>query len=201
MVVVTETAAASDASAPTPPAQEGTTDVDSDDRECLEFDRFLNDAAVCFADEDARVVESVSVLDPEVGNVLSRQTIENPGKRSRNVMSSESKIDSIFRSVDLIYATKSLNVPINKVHFLPKGLTLSVDDMACVYSQLGGLQLENERGLVLRADVDDPNHRGYNSHFEADKHAKDRFNGVKGRPTTLIGNDGSLGSVFLQYPG
>ena len=96
---------------------------------------------------------------------------------------------------------EAYNVPVDMVHFTPQGLTINTDDMACIYSQLGGLQLQREAGLVLRKNVNGSNNRSYAVHREADEASKKRFDGIKGRYTTTIGDDGSIADIWLQIPG
>ena len=64
--------------------------------------------------------------------------------------------------------------------------------MVCIYSQDGGYQIIEEPGLVLKSNVVGSINRSYVVHQYADKHTKNKFNGVKGGLTTLIGDDGNV---------
>ena len=92
------------------------------------------------------------------------------------------------------------NVPIDYVHFLPRGLRLNSDDMACLYSQDGGFVPDRESGLVLESSTVGSSNRSYNTHYTADERASKRFNGRKCRFTTTLSDNGQMGMIFLQIP-
>jgi len=92
------------------------------------------------------------------------------------------------------------NVPIDYVHFLPRGLRLNSDDMAFLYSQDGGLVPDRDPGLVLASSTVGSSNRSYNAHYTADERESKRFNGRKSRFTITLSDNGQMGKLFVQIP-
>ena len=60
---------------------------------------------------------------------------------------------------------EALNVPVEHVHFLNSELVFNFDDMAAMYSQLGGLKKDVDPGLVLKENMNSSN-RCYSAHLK-----------------------------------
>ena len=84
---------------------------------------------------------------------------------------------------------EALNVPVEHVHFLNSELVFNFDDMAAMYSQLGGLKKDVDPGLVLKENMNSSN-----------RASKKRFRGRKGRHTSLLSGKGKIGPIWLQIP-
>jgi hypothetical protein len=184
-----------------------------------------NDAPV---DPDDAAVEGAQrpTLDVENANVFGNQYSAAPTgkKRKRTQLSASGKVDAVYNSLDALDAVRALirsveevageglllarkllaeglGVPVEMVHFLPRGLRCNVDDMACFYSREVGFCVEKEKGLVLKDNVNGPANRSYSVHTPASEASTKKFDGVKARYTTLLADSGHMGRIWIQFPG
>ena len=92
----------------------------------------------------------------------------------------------------------TLVVEVKDVNFLLASNVMNIDDMAAYYSQDGGMELNSERGLVLKGNVNGKEKRSYNTHCPADKGLSNKFRGTKVRYTNLLTGGGALGKTCMQ---
>ena len=96
----------------------------------------------------------------------------------------------------------AFSVTVEHIHSLPRGMVRNVDDMVCMYSTEQGFVVTNEeKGLVLKDNVNGPLNSSYGVHFVQTKLDGKEFKGIKFRYTTGLISSGHMTPIFMQVSG
>ena len=92
-----------------------------------------------------------SVISDITGILLLSAVIAGNMPREHHFRS-ERAGEGLLLGRDLL--SKAFGVPVDHVHYLPRGLMMNIDNMACMYSTQNEFSLIEEKGLLLKEHLD-----------------------------------------------